>query len=306
MTQYFATFVSGAEEIIATRLQKFPNAELKVLEQLDGVVSFESSLSPNQLTELRFFNNVYQLLPEGQMPQLQNGTKVQLRARDGSQPSELPQDVLQKLVAAGYEIVAHKPQVELLYWRRGDGRVFWGQMLPRPGFKTRKLESGELRPELAHILGLVAGVDSKDVVVDPFAGYGAIAREMLQGFHCQNVIAVEHNEHLIPHLKSIPHLVAVHGDAGQLSHIETRGVDRVVTDPPWGEFNGMSADEVKRLYHAAIIQMHRVLRAKGCAVILTSVDFLQTMAEENAFVVEKTYNILVSGRKATIYKIRKT
>ncbi len=305
MDKYFATFIVGAEEIIATRLQRYPNAELKVGELEVGMVFFESSLTTNQLSELRFFNNVYQLLPDGQVPSLPAGTKVQLRARAGSQPTNLPEDLLQKLKDSGYEVVAHKPQAELLYWRRDDGRVLWGQMLPRPGFKTRTLESGELRPELAHILGLAAGVDSKHAVIDPFAGYGAIVREMLQGFHCTNVIAVEHNESLVPHLKSIPHLVAIHGDAGQLSHVETRSIDRVVTDPPWGEYDAKSPEELKKLYHAAIIQIHRVLRAKGCAVVLTSADFFGDMVRETDFTIEKQYNILVSGRKATIYKIRK-
>jgi tRNA G10 N-methylase Trm11 len=305
MKPYFATCVTGAEEIVTARLQQHPNGELKVQHSKPGLVMFDSTLSPNQLSELRFFNNVYLLLADGQMPSLPAGTKVTLRARAGSQPTVQPADLLQKLAGAGYEVVAHKPEVELLYWVRDDSQVLWGQMLPRPGFKTRKLEAGELRPELAHILGLVASVDSKDAVVDPFAGYGAIVREMIAGFHCQNVIAVEHNEHLVPHLKSIPNLIAVHGDAGQLAHIETRSIDRVVTDPPWGEFGEYKPDELKKLYHAALIQMHRVLRAKGCAVILSAADFLPELALENNFTIEKQYSILVSGNKATIYKLRK-
>ena len=306
MQQYFATFITGAEDVIAARLQQFANAELKVLQLADGLVVFESSLSPNKLTELRFFNNVYQLLPNGQLPNLPPKTKVQLRARLGSQPTELPQDLLDQLHNAGYEVVAHKPQAELLYWKRNDNQILWGQMLPRPGFKTRRLEQGELSPQLAHILGLIAGVDNKDVVLDPFAGYGAIVREMLAGFQCQKVLAVEYNEHLVPHLKSIPHLIAIHGDAGQLAHVETRSVDRVVTDPPWGEFKPQSAEHLKKLYHAAMLQMHRVLRVKGCAVILTSVGFIPELSENLNFAIEKQYNILVSGQKATVYKLRKS
>lgn len=305
MKPYFATFVTGAEEVINARLQKYHNGELKVQSIEPGLVLFESALSPNQLSELRFFNNVYEALPDGAVPQLPAGTKVTLRARAGSQPTQPPAELAQKLVGAGLEVVAHKPDTEVLYWQRQDGRVLWGLMLSRPGFKTRKLEQGELRPELAHILGLVASVDSKDAVVDPFAGYGAIPREMLQGFHCQKVIAVEHNEHLVPHLKSIPNLIAMHGDAGQLAHIETRSIDRVVTDPPWGDYKQYGPGELEKLYRASLVQMHRVLRAKGCAVILTAADFLVDLATENGFTVEKQYPILVSGSKATIYKMRK-
>lgn len=305
MKQYFATFVTGAEEIVAARLQKYPNSQLKVQKIESGLAIFDSELLANQLSELRFFNNVYELLQPGAMPQLPIGTKVTVRARTGSQPSQPPSELTQKLIAADYEVVAHRPETELLYWQRDDGRVLWGHMLPRPGFKTRNLEQGELRPELAHILGLVASVDPKDAVLDPFAGYGAIPREMLAGFHCQKVLAVEHNEHLVPHLKSIPNIIAVHGDAGQLAHIETRSIDRVVTDPPWGDYGSYKPEELSKIYHAALIQMHRVLRAKGCVVMLTAVEFMPAMALENGFTVEKQYPILVSGNKATIYKLRK-
>lgn len=318
MQAYFATFVSGVQDIIASRLAQYPNATLAVKDITDGLVVFESNLTINQLAELRFFHNVYQLLADySAMPSnsdlvakargaLRAGSTFIVRVREGSQPVSPDAELVAQLSSATQSIhVAHKPQIQLALLKRTNGHIFWGVALERTGFKTRKLEPGELRPELAHVLGLVANVDSKDTVLDPFAGYGAIPREMLQGFHCQKVIAVEHNESLIPHLKSIPNLVALHGNAGELAHIESRSIDRVVTDPPWGDFNGMTIDELQHLYKGAIIQMHRVLRAKGCAVILTAAEFLPEQALELGFTIEKQYFILVSGRKAGIYKIRK-
>jgi 16S rRNA G966 N2-methylase RsmD len=309
--RYFATFISGTQDVIGNRLAKFPSASLKVEELKDGLVVFESSLKPEQLSELRFLNNVYQLLADDAkvtdlpVPALPAGSTVTVRAREGSQPTIIPPELTNKIIAAGLVNTAHNPQFEFLLWRRTDGRLLWGMALPRAGFKTRHLEAGELRPELAHILGLVAGLDAKDIVLDPFAGYGAIARECLQGFHCEEVIAMEHNEHLIPHLKSIPHVVALHGDAGSLPHIPTRGVDRVITDPPWGEYEGKTSDELWHLYRGALLQIHRVLRAKGAVVMLTAAPFLPDLAAESSFDIVKQYPILVNGRKAVIYKLRK-
>lgn len=311
--KYFATFISGAQEIIAQRLGKFQDSELRVLDMQDGLALFESSLSENQLSEFRFFNNVYGLLADitgevevGGLPVPDIRGTFTVRASDANQPAAIPPGLKEHIAQkSGAAFTAHKPGTELLLLRRRDGRVLWGRMVPRAGFKLRNVEQGELRPELAHILGLVAGLDAKDIVLDPFAGYGGIARECLQGFHVQQAIAVEQNEHLIPHLKSIPRLVAMQGDARQLAHVQTRGIDRVITDPPWGEFAHQPELQLRALYSHALAQMHRVLRAKGAAVILTAAPFLPEIAAEASFAIERQYPILVNGRKATIYKLRK-
>lgn len=322
--QYFATFISGTQEIISGRLQRFANADLKVDELQDGLVLFTSTLSTNQLGELRFFNNVFGLLADlGEQSFMDEAAMLAAKTDMSMLPPKAGfkiytrlenQTVGVKELGALQQAVADqtggipdsfRPNVELLLWKRADGRTLWGWQLPRPGFKTRNLEQGELRPELAHIMGLLASIDQKDVVLDPFAGYGAIVRECLQGFHCQEVIAVEYNEHLVPHLKSIPHLIAKQGDAARLPHIETRSVDRIITDPPWGKFEAATPEHLERIYHESFIQMHRVLRVKGCVVILTGVPFLQKLAEEIGFVVEKQYHILVNGQKADLFKLRK-
>ena len=324
MNAYFATFTSGVQEIIGNRLQKFPRSELAVDELQDGLVLFRASLSIGRLSELRFFNNVFGLLADaGTQPTVAAAAQAVMTAdlsalppkarfkvhvREASQPVSLAalptlQDAVAK--ATGGVADSFKPTTELLLWRRADGRTLWGWQLPRPGFKTRTLEPGELRPELAHAMGLLAGLDHKDAVLDPFAGYGAIVRECLQGFHCQQVIAVEHNEHLVPHLKSIPHLIAKHGDAARLPHIETRSIDRVITDPPWGNFMPVGLEHLERIYYESMVQMHRVLRAKGCIVVLTAAPFIAKLASEIGFVIEKQYALLVSGQKATLYKLRK-
>lgn len=323
--KYFATFVAGCGEIIEQRLKRFPSSQLKVSELFDGLVIFESSLTINQLSELRFFNNIYaiiydfdhrvepvtKLLPEAavhELPDLPFGETFTVKISQSNQFIAADREIITRAIAArtSKTPTSHNPADEFLLLRRDDGRTLWGWRLPRAGFKQRRIEQGEIRPELAHILGLVASVDAQDVVLDPFAGFGGIARECLQGFHAKEVLAVDKNEHLIPHLKSIPRLVAIHGDAGQLAHIHTRSIDRVVTDPPWGEYTHHPEDELRHTYRSAFKQMHRVLRQKGAAIILTSVHFMPEVASEAGFEIAKTYPILVSGKKAVIYKLRKT
>lgn len=313
--KYFATFITGAQELIYQRLAKFPNNDLRVLELHDGLVIFESSLSANQIGEFRFLNNTFELLADlGLAPEMQvfdlpvqrlNGTFT-VRAIVAGQPAPIPAGLKEYIEQqSGASFTAHKPGTAFMLLARQDGRVLWGRALSRAGFKARTIEQGELRPELAHILGLIAGLNAKDVVLDPFAGFGGIARECLQGFHVKKVIAVEQNEHLIPHLKAIKGLVVVHGDARQLAHVETRSIDRVVTDPPWGSYGNMSEPELRALYRHALTQMHRVLRAKGAVVLLSAAPFVAEVAGETSFDVVKEYPILVNGRKATMYRLRK-
>lgn len=313
--KYFATFISGAHDIVNQRFAKFPNNDLRVLELHDGLVLFESGLRANQLTELRFLNNVYELLDDLGVPKKLNITDLDVGRLHGSftvraitdgQPANIPLGLREHIAnLSGATFTAHKPDTEFLLLTRRDGRMLWGRALPRPGFKQRTIEQGELRPELAHLLGLAAGLDAKDTVLDPFAGYGGIVRECLQGFHVKKVIAVEQNERLIPHLKSIKGLVALKGDARQLAHIETRSIDRVVTDPPWGQHEHMSEPELRALYRHALTQMHRVLRAKGAVIMLSAAPFMDEVAGETAFDVVKEYPVLVNGRKASIYRLRK-
>jgi len=313
MVDYFATFITGCQEIIGKRLNTFANGKLQVRELYDGVVVFSSSLTGNQLSELRFLNNVYVLLSRGTgdvnvtalpVPALVGSFLVRVNTK--GQPDIVPQELREHIAKqTGSTFTAHQPANELLLLKRQDNTWFWGAMLPRAGFKQRHIETGELRPELAHILGLVAGLDAKDTVLDPFAGYGAVVREALQGFHVKEALAVEQNEHLLPHLKSIPRLIAMHGDARQLGHIPTRSIDRVITDPPWGEFTHQPTSELHKLYLHAFFQIHRVLRAKGAVVMLTAVPFLDEVAKEGGFRITNQYHTLVNGRKAAVYKLRK-
>ncbi|HKX72794.1 MAG TPA: hypothetical protein VJM32_02165 [Candidatus Saccharimonadales bacterium] len=308
--KYLATCISGTQEIIGQRLNAFSSGELRILELQNGLVIFESTLTQNQLSELRFFNNVYELLADGagevsELPVPHIDGTFTVRRSVQNQPTHID-DLKEHVIAkSSATFTAHRPETEFLLLERTDGRKLWGRLLPRAGFKQRTIEQGELRPELAHILGLVAGLDAKATVLDPFAGYGGIAREMLHGFHVKEMLAVERNEHLIPHLKSIPRVTAMHGDARQLAHVHTRSIDRIVTDPPWGEFTNRPESEMRALYGHSLAQMHRVLRAKGAVVMLTAAPFLPEVATASHFDVLKQYPILVNGRKATIYKLRK-
>src|SRR6476469_896435 len=137
MSRYFATFVSGTQEIIGKRLSQFANADLTVDELHDGLALFESSLSVNQLTELRFFNNVFGLLGDlGTRKNIDDAARAAaqtdmsvlpakagfaIHTRMGSQTVGVKElTALQQSVADanGGMPDSFRPDVELLLWLR--------------------------------------------------------------------------------------------------------------------------------------------------------------------------------------------
>lgn len=166
-----------------------------------------------------------------------------------------------------------------------------------------------MRPELTHILGLVAGVSSRDVVLDQFAGYGAIPLEIIAGFSPQKVIAVEQNPALAARLKVVAadkrSLIVHQGDAQHLSYVPDLSVTHIITDPPWGQF--AAAPDLSRFYLQVLQEAVRVLRAGGVAVVLTGAphEFRRALAHLSVLAEVKHYNVLVSGKKAEIIKLRK-
>jgi len=333
MNQYYATFISGTSDIIMRRLKKLPINQLKVSYIEDGLVTFSSSYPPERIIEFSFFNNTFlvlkdfgvqstsnlekmattilsQSLPDNkELSRLMQGRRIRLAAVEESQlvklanHHNLEQHIIQQL-GSGEAGVA---QFQLILRRSGKG--LFSIRLARPRYKRLNRPAGALRAELVNILCLVANINSKDIVLDPFAGYGTIIDECLDGFHARKVIAVELDEKLAKQLESShknKNLEAVHGTATNLSFIDDNSVNKIITDPPWGLYGNLKQQELLDLYEQSLNEMARVLKSGGIAVILSGNSYLTSMTQSVKQLERiKTYNILVSGKKASIIKLRK-
>jgi len=66
------------------------------------------------------------------------------------------------------------PDFEFWFLERSEGTKLTGARITKhPDYKT-VLDKGQLRPELAELLCIVSDPQKNDVVLDPFAGSGAI------------------------------------------------------------------------------------------------------------------------------------
>jgi len=319
--------------LVLRQLKKYPLAELRVTRQEDGLVIGETVFSPQQLQDVRYWHNVLVVMAEAETtasletlaqqltPALLKRTlalyfphaqTLQLRVIEGSQPASLS-PVTQRRVEAvlsdqSLVLTSHHPDVELWLLRRTSGLGVIGLRLPRQRFKRQERAAGELRPELAHVLALAAGVTSKDIVLDSFAGHGAIPRELIAGFSPRQVIAIEQDPRLAGKLRSLAKekksLTVLAGDALAMD-LADQSVTRIVTDPPWGDY-AVTSLPLPQFYARMLTEFLRVLRPGGVAVILAGTkEVVETAAEKSAFEVVKVYEVLVSGKKAAIVKLRK-
>lgn len=308
--QYFATFPAGCYEIIVKSLKSFTLEELTVLEHDESSVTFNSFLSHERLIELRFFTNIYLVVQDlthlsksdlkgryFRLMMLENGEPKSLKP---VQRAKVEADISAKL---GLKANTHLSRNDFYLIERANGVKFLALRLARAKFKRAKLPAGALRPELAHILCLAAGLKAKDTILDMFAGYGSIPLEAVRGFGCKQVLAV--NDQILPQRYEHPPEVEWHkSDARNLNFIGSDSIARIVTDPPWGLHEDKTGKDLALLYADFTKEMQRVLRPSGVAVVLTGwTEAEQTFTQYLKLIAK--WPILVSGKKATIFKLRK-
>lgn len=340
MVTYFSTFISGLGEIVTEALKKYlQDYEVKLL--LDGLVVYRSNSTPKTIKELRFFNNSFALLEivkdrdsEKAMQRLVNKVlrinivhqvikpllpankrmSFRLMFSKENQPTSIGlkmlRDLEKKFVSNDLFVNRTNPGVEFLFLTRKDGYGFLGLRLTRHRDYKKMLHAGELRPELSNLMCFLSDPKPGDIFLDPFAGYGAIPIERATAFPYKQIYAGDNDSNLVAELKRKAakfgkRFIIDSLDATNLKNFKSNSIDKIVTDPPWGVYsNGENFD---KLYLEFLIDLVRVLKKDGILVILTANTILMNMClpKITNLSLQKRYDVLVSGKKAAIYKIRK-
>lgn len=311
MSRYFATFPAGFYGLIVKQLKSYKLDELKVLGNDESSITFESSLHAERLIEIRYFTNVYLIIDDlantpanlikneyYSLMMLQDGTP---RAMSASTTQEIKNKIESKLKL---KFNAHLARNNFYLISRKSGDEFLSLRLPRAKFKRQKLQAGELRPEIAHLLLLFAGMKAKHKLLDPFAGFGSIPYEAVRGFGAKDVLAI--NKELLGARHILPEIIWTDGDAADLKSIESSSIDKIVTDPPWGIYNQQDPSDLKNMYRDFLIEARRVLKSTGAIVILSGNDYMgEEILQSRIFNITQDFPVLISGKKATVYRLVK-
>lgn len=136
-------------------------------------------------------------------------------------------------------------------------------------------------------------------------GSGAIPLSRAQYFPYKEIIGMDINPHNVEvakrRLRKFPRTRVIQGNALQMRAIPNESIDVIVTDPPWGIFTEFES-EPREFYPKILERMNYVLKSRGRIVILTAArNEVEKATKSLDWFPEKTFDILVSGKKAGIY-----
>lgn len=338
MNRYFSTFITGFQEVVETELKKLL-PEVKILRLLDGLIIYETTASIQDIQKLRFINNSYIWLSQSSYTEGQKPEQVieqLLRMSDFTRSREATSLMFVKffrvIVSKENETIAvdrkllekaeskifysthlkvHRTRPDIEYWfifRKEGISLFGARITPLGKETTRKYNKGELRQELAHLLVLLSDPQKEDIVLDPFCGSGAIVLERVQAFPYTKLFASDIKEDLAEELRrktkwGRQKIIVEKHDALNLDNLEDNSINKIITDPPWGLFE-KPQENMSDFYRKMLFGFRRILNQDGTIVILVGRDsgFDQVLLESKFSQIQKI-DILVSGQKATVYKL---
>lgn len=339
MINYFSTFPSGLQEVVVKALKRnLDGARVTLL--LDGVVIYETSQMPEKIASLRFFQNSFLLLFsldsfKGKVEfltlsvlknkeQIKSIPKAIIRQKrtfrlifsEENQLTSIRRSLwldLEKLFSekTGLAVDRSLPDVEIWFLSRSEGYGLAGLRLTKRLAGEKSLGRGELKPELAHLLCLIADLGKTDILLDPFAGSGAIPVEAAVSFSPRKIIASDKDQELFRRLQKRlarqKEVKIYNWDVLHLDSLEDGSVDKIITDPPWGFYKEKAARQIGDFYQKMLKELSRVLKTGGFLVILIGQkEIFERVLQESSLKLLGKKEILVSGKKAGIYKLKKS
>jgi 23S rRNA G2445 N2-methylase RlmL len=340
MITFASTFISGLSPVVEVMLKE-DIPDVRINKSLDGLIVYTTHAPVNKLQQIPYFNNTFIVISEASFEEKDSTPSVVKKLYRGAELAEplkrLPRTKTQTfrvvvsrentLTSINKEIIKKveheilessrltintlKADYEFWFLIRREGYAIYGVRVTGVAYKLKDTYApGELKHELTYVMNRLSDPAREDVFLDPFAGLGGIVKSRAQDFPCEVILAGDQNPlHVTSledryHRNDMVHVSRV--DALDLAELQDESVDRIVTDPPWGYFDGQDIDFAV-FYEAMIQEFTRVLVAGGIAVILTARKELFDEALRNCgkIVTEIAhYDILVSGKKARIYKLQ--
>ena len=340
---YSSFFADGLEAIMKQALERSLTS-VTVHECGKGLIVYSSSEPLRRVKALRFFRNTFLLLRRLNLPEgssvdralktlagdgetgvMVQRTGVGLRGTfrmiiaEGSRlipakPASIESVERMICEATGLRVNRSLPDHEFWLHMRSDGLMLFSLRITRHKAAAQALEKGELHPEIVDILCRLSDPQKGELFLDPFAGSGAIPIARASNFPCCTVLANDGDEEKVALLKTKmarlklqKHVVVRRMDALRMERYQNECFDKIVTDPPWGLFRKLPFAPHK-FFGKMLAEFCRVLKPGGRVVILMSREHPLDAIRANAapaLQLSSRYDILLSGKKASIYELTK-
>jgi tRNA (guanine6-N2)-methyltransferase len=337
MNRYFSTFIHGTDKIIEKILiQDFPKIQIENLHK--DLVIYTTDLPLQELQKIPFFSNTFLLLAKFESSEMQTLDKVIEWATTSKQlianlktfsntpinfrvlffneatSISIPKEKLTEIVedishSTGWTYSPSQPDNEIWFIIKKEDFNLAGIRLTKKHDYQETLEKGELRPELAYMLNFLSKPKETDYFIDPFCGSGAIPISRYTYFPAKKIIVSDSNiDNLKKKLKSLDHNLAkfetYSKDGFRLKWIQRNSIDKIVTDPPWGEYSDVK--ELKDRYSEMLTNFSRVLKQDGVIILLVAdQEIIQSLTPDTDLEISETHEIYVSGKKAYIMSLNK-
>jgi hypothetical protein len=266
--QYFAQFRAGLGELVIDSLQR-DLSRVKVVSSDGSSLIFDTGSAPSKVGNLGYLKNSFSVLgtvPRSSVlraaeqfaeqvlstPMLRGQGRVSsfrtMASVDGKLLG-LPRPTKTRLESA----ISKATGARLT--PRGGGVEYW--LIGRRDMKSmvfcRRLtmgiqpgDAGSLGADLATLLIKASDPQPDDVFLDPFAGSGSIVRARMAlpyGRATYSDLAIgKPYLQVPPEIRRRSRITVLTEDALELPSISTGSVSSIVTDPPWGEYDGQNGD----------------------------------------------------------------
>jgi len=338
---YFSTFTSGLSSLIE-QLLKENLKNIVIIHLFDGGVIYETSSNVAIIKNLKFVNNSFcilhyfkhasqqsvknvlqemlakkisfnkSLLFQGREFKLFFSNENQFISVDKELKNEFAALIRKQYHLSSIPNSSNRPGNEFWILRRSENYCF---LMFKISENTEKPLKGELRPELAFIMCYLSQPTAEDRFIDPFAGSGSIPLLRLNTpFKKMSILDKDQSCIELIRKRMSAKKIQKRGDIfiGQQDFLaapfQENIFNKIVTDPPWGSFTKM--DDIDVFYEAMFDKFLYILSTPGIIVLLVERKISPIIERilnkfKNRLTADLKLEILLSGRKATIYKIIK-
>lgn len=326
MAEYISTFTTGFSEVIPEALAKLlPGA--KVLKVYDGLVNYIYGGKEENVENVLIFNNSFLVIRKFQgrncemtsmvkniislnrLPVSRKTFRIRYSVNnrfvgmDKSYTRQIEEKIC-RLTSAKIDRVS--PQIEYWFIKRSENVGFFCRLLKKRKFTEKNLNKGELRPEFAYLMCMLGELNKSKIVMDAFAGYGSIPKQLKKYFCFNKLYVSDINSECVANLRRIfgnkQNVNVALRDALNMQDIKDGEIDVIITDPPWGYYEQI--DDIEQFYIDMLQEFRRVIKINGKLIILSAKkDELESALLKRKLRVDKKYDTLVNGKKASVYVI---